>query len=184
MDQHSLFDILAKTSPKSTREILWSIHHRRAYEQRVTAFREEYGEPPIFMVRLPKTRRVAYCTHPTNALIVDTHTGALVEDNEVLQHLWGPALPSCPALRISQVSAQVAAVLAGELTTDAWQPEITEKIPFAEEHAEELARLVQASGLGWRLEQLQCELRIWGPPDLVHSLLLTLGDRGLVRLLR
>lgn len=184
MKQHTLFDLLARTSPKSTRDILWSIHHRRDYEQRILAFRQEYGEPPIFRLRLHKLRREVFCTHPDNALIIDTSTGALVEDNEVLQQLWGAALLRCPVLRGSQVSEQVAAVLAGERPREAWQPEISEKVPFAEEHADELALQVQTSGLGWRLEQLECELHIWGAPEQVHSLLTALGHRGLIRLLR
>jgi hypothetical protein len=184
MKQHTLFDVLVKTAPKSTREILWSIHHRRDYEQRVLAFRQDYGEPPIFRLRLPRLWREAYCTHPDNALIIDTRTGSLVEDNDVLQQLWGAALPRCPVLRGSQVPEQVAAVLAGERPREAWQPEVSERVSFDEEHADELARQVQASGLGWRLDQLRCELHIWGAPEQVHSLLTALGHRGLIRLLR
>ncbi len=184
MKQHNLFDLLAKTSPKSTLEILWSIHHRRDYEQRVLAFRQEYGEAPVFTLRLPKQRREAFCTHPNNALIIDTHTGALVEDSLVLQQIWGAALRHCPILRISQVSEQVAAVLAGERPRDAWQPEVIERVSFHEEHVEELARQVQSSGLGWRIDQLACELRVWGAPELVDSLLIDLGNCGLIKLLR
>lgn len=184
MNQHNLFDLLAKTSPKSTREILWSIHHRRDYEQRVLAFRQEYGETPIFTLRLPTLRREAFCTHPSNALIIDTRTGTLIEDSQVLQQLWGAALLHCPILRISRVSEQVAAVLAGKRPRDAWQPEISEKVSFVGEHADELARHAQSSGLCWRIDQLACELRVWGAPELVDSLLIDLGNRGLINLLR
>ncbi len=184
--QHSLFDLLLQRSPQQTHAILWSMHRRARYEERVRDFSTTYGEAPVFVLRDQGTGLVVFMRHPSDALVCDGASGELVEGAAAVALIWGTGIDAFVAQRPRETPRQVLEILDGVRPRNAWSAQITESFPVDADGLDALVLL--ARGLDLDCDNLdsaplESHLRVSGAPERIEEFLHRASARGLLRLL-
>ena len=178
----SLLDLEPRDGPPERLRLNWMLWQKPRYERIVREFQAEYGESPVFRKRHVTRQVDLYLTHPENALAVYLQDGSLVSDSSLHRLAWGTDMASLAAERRRHISPQVQALLDGEISARQWSREIMQRLFFHPEREQELARLLQESGLAYCLEKEwhRGVIRVFGAPEEISSIFRRGAELGLI----
>ena len=186
MEQRSIFDLLRKDAPESTRAVLWSIHHRRPYEAAVAAFVALYGAPPVFRLKLMTQRLDIFLMHPRNTVAVDTRTGLLACGEAINRLVWDESVGSWPTELHKFISPQVVAVMEGKKDRREWTPEIEQIFHFREGRRNASIDLLLEMELAYSFEKGGFEgyFQVFAAPDRIEAFVVAAANADILALMK